>query len=181
VRTLHGIPLTSPILTLVALATRLSRRELETAVNEADKHDLIKADALAGELRRLPRHPGLARLRRLIDRQAFVLTDSELERLFLSIASAAGLPLPLTGCFVSGSKVDFFWPDLGLVVETDGLRRHRTPAEQARDRERDQAQTAAGLTPLRFTHAQIRFDPDRVRRILRATASRLDRARNSRS
>lgn len=25
-------------------------------------------------------------------------------------------------------------PDLGLVVETDGLRYHRTPAEQARDR-----------------------------------------------
>ena len=36
-----------------------------------------------------------------------------------------------------------------LVVETDGLRYHRTPAQQSRDRRRDQAHTAAGLTPLR--------------------------------
>ena len=30
---------------------------------------------------------------------------------------------------------------------------------------------AAGLTPLRFTHAQIKYEPDHVVRILRATAS----------
>ncbi len=34
----------------------------------------------------------------------------------------------------------------------DGLRYHRTPAQQAADRRRDQAHAAAGLTPLRFTH-----------------------------
>jgi very-short-patch-repair endonuclease len=58
------------------------------------------------------------------------------------------------------------------VVETDGLRYHRTPAEQARDRLRDQAHTAAGLTQLRFTHEQVRYEPDHVRRILAQTASR---------
>ena len=46
------------------------------------------------------------------------------------------------------------------MVETDSLRYHRTPAQQARDRERDQAHTAAGRTPLRFTHAQVRYEPD---------------------
>lgn len=30
-------------------------------------------------------------------------------------------------------EVDFFWPNLGLVVETDGWRYHRTPAAQTRD------------------------------------------------
>src|SRR5687767_12752761 len=70
-------------------------------------------------------------------------------------------------------EVDFFWPDLGLVVETDGLRYHRTPAQQARDRLRDQAHTAAGLTGLRFTHAQVRFSPDHVAKTLAAVASRL--------
>ncbi|HYG96295.1 MAG TPA: DUF559 domain-containing protein [Solirubrobacterales bacterium] len=70
-------------------------------------------------------------------------------------------------------EVDFYWPDLGLVVETDGLRYHRTPAEQARDRFRDQAHTASGLTQLRFTHEQVRYEPDYVRGILAQTASRL--------
>jgi len=73
---------------------------------------------------------------------------------------------------VSGFRVDFYWPDLGLVVETDGLRYHRTPTEQARDRLRDQAHVAAGLAPLRFTHWQVRYDPKQVERTLRAAAGR---------
>jgi very-short-patch-repair endonuclease len=56
------------------------------------------------------------------------------------------------------------------VVETDGLRYHRTPAEQARDHLRDQTHTAAGLTPLRFTHEQVRYEPEHVLAVLRATA-----------
>jgi very-short-patch-repair endonuclease len=64
-------------------------------------------------------------------------------------------------------------PDLGLVVETDGLRYHRTPAQQARDRRRDQVHTAAGLTPLRFTHYEVRYEPGHVERTLIRVARRL--------
>ena len=74
---------------------------------------------------------------------------------------------------VNGFRADFFWPELGLVVETDGLRYHRTPAQQARDRRRDQVHTAAGLTTLRFTHAQIRFEAAEVREVLLQVAARL--------
>jgi very-short-patch-repair endonuclease len=74
---------------------------------------------------------------------------------------------------VCGFRVDFFWPKLGLVVETDGLRYHRTAASQARDRIRDQTFTAAGLTPLRFTRAQVRYEPAHVQSTLAATAARL--------
>lgn len=71
--------------------------------------------------------------------------------------------------------IPVYWPDLGLVVETDGLRYHRTPQEQARDRLRDQAHTSAGLTPLRFTHRQVRYDPKHVERTLKTVARRLER------
>jgi len=104
------------------------------------------------------------------------MTDSELERRFLPLVDQAGLPRPLTQQRLNGFKVDFFWPGLGLVIETDGLRYHRTPAEQARDRLRDQTHTAAGLTQLRFTHAQVRYEAAHVRRTLAAIAHRLDRA-----
>jgi very-short-patch-repair endonuclease len=63
--------------------------------------------------------------------------------------------------------------DLGLVVEADSLRYHRTPAEQARDRLRDQTHAAAGLTPIRFSHGQIRFEPGHVCAVLRRVAERL--------
>lgn len=74
---------------------------------------------------------------------------------------------------MNGFEVDFYWPDLGLVVETDGLTYHWTPAAQARDRLRDQAHTAAGLTPLRFTHAQIRYEPQHVEQLLAAVVRHL--------
>jgi very-short-patch-repair endonuclease len=97
-----------------------------------------------------------------------------LERIFLPLVSQAGLPLPLTRQRLNGFRVDFFWPDLRLVVETDGLRYHRTPSQQARDQVRDQAHIAAGFTPIRFTHEQVRYEEEYVRSMLRAVARRLE-------
>jgi very-short-patch-repair endonuclease len=168
----YGIPVTTPVRTLVDMALRLDRTGIERMINEADKYDLAHPPQLREALDERAGEPGAARLRRLLDRRTFRLTKEELERRFLPLACEAGLPVPLTGQWVNGFEVDFHWPDLGLVVETDGLRYHRTPAEQARDRLRDQAHTAAGLTQLRFTHEQVRYEPDHVRRILAQTASR---------
>jgi predicted transcriptional regulator of viral defense system len=171
----HGIRTTTPICTLIDLATYLERGQLEAAVNEADKLDLTNPEELRSEIEGLARRPGLKALRETLDRRTFTLTDSELERRFLPIARRAGLPPPESGTHVNGFKVDFHWPGLRLVVETDGLRYHRTPAQQARDRLRDQTHAAAGITPLRFTRAQVQFEPEHVRATLAAVARRLGR------
>lgn len=169
----HGIPVTSPARTLVDLAPRLPPNQLEAALNEADEHDLIDPERLRSALDAMAGVTGVAVLRELLDRRTLTLTDTELERRFLPIARRAGLPPPQTQRRVNEFRVDFFWPELGLVVETDGLRYHRTPAQQARDRERDQAHTAAGLTPLRFTHEQVAFDAAHVESTLVAVVRRL--------
>jgi very-short-patch-repair endonuclease len=70
-------------------------------------------------------------------------------------------------------------PELRFVIETDGLRYHRTPAAQARDAERDQAHTAAGFARLRFSHHQVKYRPDYVKEILRATAAHLTHPKRS--
>jgi very-short-patch-repair endonuclease/predicted transcriptional regulator of viral defense system len=167
------IPVTTPVLTLIDLATCLTTPALEAAINEADNQDLVSPPRLRKAIDARRGQQGVGALRAVLDRATFVLTDSELERRFLPIAARAGLPRSRTQEKVNGFRVDFFWPELGLVVETDGLRYHRTAEEQARDRLRDQAHTAAGLAALRFTHRQVRHDPRHVERILRATASRL--------
>jgi very-short-patch-repair endonuclease len=169
----HGIPVTTPVCTLVDIASRLDPGELEAAVNEADKLDLTDPEALRDAVDEMLPRPGIGALRRLLDRRTFTLTDSELERRFLPVARKAGLPAPQTGRQVNGYEVDFYWPELGLVVETDGLRYHRTPAQQARDRIRDQAHTAAGLTTLRFTRAQVKFEQGHVQDTLATVARRL--------
>jgi very-short-patch-repair endonuclease len=167
------IPVTSPALTIIDMASDFScpKSVVERAINEADKYDLITPHDLRIELDAHPSLSGVERLRRMLDRRTFRLTREELERRFLPLARDAGLPTPLTGEWVNEFEVDFYWPKLGLVVETDGLRYHRTPAEQARDRLRDQAHTAAGLTQLRFTHGQVRYEPDHVRAVLSKTAA----------
>ena len=169
--TLRGIPVTSPVRTLIDLATFLTVRGLEAAINAADKHDLIDPETLRSALDDRHGQHGVRALREVLDPHVFVLTASELERWFLPIARRAGLPLPETGVWVNGFEVDFFWRDIGLVVETDGGRFHRTAISQTRDRKREHAHVQAGMLPLRFTHWQVRHEPARVIATLRSAAS----------
>lgn len=144
-------------------------------MNEVDAARGIELDAPS--LRRfcgLRRgEPGVKRLRALLDPETFRLSDSELERLFRPLALAAGLPQPLTKALVNGFEVDFFWAEVGLVVEADSLRYHRNGVKQARDLRRDQVHTATGLTTLRFTHWQVAHEPRHVVAILASTYSGL--------
>jgi hypothetical protein len=167
------IPVTSPVQTLIDLAARHDRITVERMVDEADRLDLLTPSALRAALADHRGEPGVARLRAWLDRRTFRLTRSRLERLFLPLAKAVGLPLPETKAWVNGFEVDFLWPDLRLVVETDGLRHHRTPAQQARDHLSDQTHVAAGFTSLRFTHEQVRYEPEHVRAVLVDVARRL--------
>ncbi len=166
-----GIPVTTPARTLLDRATEIGPLALERAVNDADKLDLIDPEALREKIEAYRGEPGVRRLRALLDRHTFRLSDSDLEIYFRPIAEAAGLPPPLSKQRVNGFDVDFLWPELGIVVETDGLP-HRTPAQQARDRVRDQAHLAAGLVPARFTHRQVRYEHPHVREVLAAIAAR---------
>ena len=153
-----GIPVTTPGATLIDLATRLGDEALERAVNQADQLDLIDPEKLRGELDHVGRRHGARRLRRLLDRYTFSFTRSELEQALIPIALRAGLGMPLTCVVVNGYEVDFYWPDLGLIVEADSLRYHRTAAKQTEDLERDQAHARAGLQCIRFSHSQIKYD-----------------------
>lgn len=173
--TVHrGIPVTTVARTILdQAATPISDASLERLVNEADVARNIDFDFRA--LRRYcdlrPGEPGVRRLRSLLDPETFRLSDSELERRFRPLAVAAGLPQPLTKAIVNGYEVDFYWPDLALVVEADSLRYHRNAIKQSRDLLRDQAHTAAGLTTLRFTHWQVAREPGYVEAILAATTA----------
>jgi very-short-patch-repair endonuclease len=168
-----GIPVTSPAQTLIDLAVDHDRITTERMVDEADRLDFISPPELRTELDRHSGQRGVARLKTWLDRRTFRLTRSRLERLFLPMARDVGLPVPETKVWVNGFEVDFFWPDLLFVVETDSLRHHRTPAQQTRDHRRDQAHAAAGFTSLRFTHEQVRYEPEYVRAVLGDVARRL--------
>jgi hypothetical protein len=168
-----GIPVTCPVRTFLDLTTVAGPKTVERAINEADKLDVIDADSLRRALDDRSGEPGVRPLREILDEHTFRLSDDELERLFRPLAAAAGLPVPLTKVMVNKFEVDFFWPKLGLVVETDGWRYHRTPSAQTRDALRFQRHTASGLTPLRFSHYQVKYQPRHVEEILAKTVANL--------
>lgn len=170
----RGIPVTSIVDTLVDVACGLTRDELEAAIGAADKLRLVTVPVLRAALDAAPPRPGVGVLKRTIDRRTYVLTHTYLERLLVPIALRAGLGKPDGQRRVGRDRVDFLW-DYGLLVEVDGATYHRTPAQQTEDRRRDQDHAVAGLTTLRFTYAQVRFEPEHVERVLRAVAARLRR------
>jgi very-short-patch-repair endonuclease len=164
----RGIRVVTVVEALVDLAYEVSDDALAQAINEADKLDLIDPDALREAVAGRNR-PGAAALRAVLS--DFTPADSPLEREFLRIVRRAGLPPPQTQAQVGRHRVDFYWPELDLVVETDGLRYHRRPAQQAADRVRDQDHFVAGVRSLRFTRAQVRHEPRRVEAVLRTAAA----------
>jgi hypothetical protein len=171
----RDIPVTTPVQTLIDLATELRPIKMERAVSEADKLELVSPVRLRALIEDHPGEPGVRPLRALLDPKTFRLSDADLEILFRPLALAAGLPTPLTKHFVNDFEVDFYWPDLGLVIETDGLQYHRTPFAQTTDLKRDQTHTASGLHTLRFSHHQVKYEPAHVMKVLRDTAKHLPR------
>ena len=98
----EGIPVTTPARTIIDLATLLQPSQLEAAVNAADKLGLIDPEQLRRKVDHHRGTDGVKALRRLLDRQTFSLTDSELERRFLRLIRRAGLPVPKTQQRING-------------------------------------------------------------------------------
>jgi very-short-patch-repair endonuclease len=169
----QGIAVTTPIQAIIDIAPGLSDAELETAINQADYHGLTTPERIWSALDDFAGQPGVRPVRDLLERHAYVVTDTELERLMVPIARRAGLPPPLTQVHVNGVRVDFYWPDLGLVVEADGARAHRNAFKQTSDRRREHAHLLAGLTVVRFTRVQVKFEPRYVEDVLRGVVEQL--------
>jgi predicted transcriptional regulator of viral defense system len=94
VGTVRNIPVTSPVQTMIDLATVQGPKTLLRSINEADKLEVIAADELRLALENYAGQPGVKALCALLDRDTFVISDEELERLFLPIAVGSDSPSP---------------------------------------------------------------------------------------
>lgn len=171
-RTRDGITVTSPERTLVDLAgSGVTRRDLERAVDEAERRRLCSLDDLEREVRRHPR-PGCAEVRALCSHHAIgsTTTRSALEERFLELCRKRGLPEPQVNVRLMRLTVDFLWPQCGVVVEVDGRATHDTRRAFQDDRDRDSLLAANGYRVLRFTWWDLTRRPgivaDRLRRVL---------------
>jgi very-short-patch-repair endonuclease len=105
-------------------------------------------------------------------------TRSELERVFLRLCRKHRFPMPLVNARIGPYTVDFYWPEQGLVVETDAYATHAGRQAFEDDRNRDLYLSAQGLTVRRFTDTQIYGQPKPVTHAVRqalASSSRYPR------
>jgi hypothetical protein len=97
----RGVPITTPVRTLIDLAKTLKGRLLEHAVDLADQRGLVDFDAL--------RQCALPSLKAVLSRYSSATTRSELEERFLKLCDDHGIPRPETNTRIEGIKVDFAW------------------------------------------------------------------------
>ena len=170
VTTVDGLPVTTAARTLVDLGAVVDDDTLERALDSAlrDRRTSLRQvnqrlEALSGGGR-----PGLARLRRVLDRRLEEGTsDSELETRCVQLLRRSGLAAPVRQheVWVGGTllaRTDLAYPRQRLLIELDGWRAHGTRRAFLADRRRQNSLVLAGWTLLRFTWADVVESPAAV-------------------
>jgi hypothetical protein len=155
-----GVPVTTLCRTLLDLASVLSRRQLERAMNEAEVRGLTDPVGLPELLRRHPRRQGNRAVRILLGARASGTTRGPLEERFADLLEGANLPAPERNASVAVGTgfltVDCLWRPQRVVVELDGRAFHDTSLAFEEDRRRDRLLHAAGWRVVRVTWRQLR-------------------------
>lgn len=158
--TRRGIPVTAPGRTAIDYAAATSYEEAERAIAEAFALRLLTEPQLRAACDRAPHRAGVAQVRAIMGQPGGSRrTRSGGERAMLRLIRAAGLPVPLTNHPVEGFNADFFWPEVGLIVEVDGGDFHRARPAFERDHRRDIVHTDAGHEVLRVSGQQLDSEP----------------------
>lgn len=177
VATRRGIPVTTPLRTILDVAPTLTERQLERAIRSAEYEHLTTVALLADAVRARPRQRGNAKLRKVLAHLGAApgQTKSDLEIEFLRFLRRHRLPMPETNQEIRlGTRrieVDCIWPERRLIVELDGRDAHLSQSAFEADRARDTALQAKGYRTARITSARMTTDAKALATQLRALTS----------
>jgi Transcriptional regulator, AbiEi antitoxin len=135
----HGIAVTTPSRTIEDIRGTIKPYLFRRALRQAE---------LAGY-----RVPHLSAVKR---------SRSDLELFFLAFCEHHHLPRPLVNHRIHGYRVDFFFPDQRVAVETDTWTYHRGSVAFEDDHARDLALRAHRITTRRYTDDQLEAASDAV-------------------
>ena len=171
-RTVDGLPVVSvERLILDAPLFRFSREEIERAIDSATRQRLVPQASLRRRALQL-HQSGYRRSRMLMEALVDAGGESFLERRFLAMVRAAGLPRPVTQrSFRRGNavaaRVDFIFPS-GLIVEVAGHATHSARAHRTHDAERSNELALQDHRVLTFTYEHVMHHEAYVIATLRA-------------
>ncbi|MBV9803587.1 MAG: DUF559 domain-containing protein, partial [Solirubrobacterales bacterium] len=164
--------------TAIDYAATASRQEAERAIAEAFAVRILNEGQLLAACDRAPNRAGVAQVRGILAQPGGPSrTRSGGEQALLRLIRAAKLPEPLTNHPVEGFTADFFWPEVGLIVELDGGDFHRPRPAFERDHRRDITHKDAGLEVIRVSGQQLERDPFYIAVVIARAYDRLSRSR----
>ncbi len=167
----NSLQVTTPSRTLLDSAPRLTKSQLEEALDGACQRGQIYLPYLSWRLSELRKQgrPGVRRVDELISRShQRQCGDSWLESAILRLLHDAGLPPPRTqvtsrpGGGGRRIRVDCLWDEQRLVVEVDGHGTHATRRQRQADAERDARLQLDGWRVIRFTYEDVVERPEHV-------------------
>ena len=170
-----GLPVTTPSRSLVDAAPRLTRDQIEAAVDVGARTGLVWVPYLrwrVDELRRQGRS-GVVKLLDVLPQEATrEREESWLERRVSKVIRDAGLPPPRCQARLRHSggaaRVDFVYEEARLVLETDGHATHATRRQRQADAERSSRLMAEGWRVVRSTYEDVVERPAYVVDTIRA-------------
>ena len=179
-RTRRGLPVVSPAAALLDLADLGDVVAVERALNEGREKKLVTQADLQRVVEGFPGRTGIPILRGFLEEQVDEdFSRKEAERIMWRLILDSGLPKPRRNVWVHGYELDFYWPDLSLNVETDGVRWHSSRRKVNRDRDRDAGLAPHGVQVLRFTWDQLKNKPLQVLARLAGTVALADHRRRT--
>lgn len=168
----RGIPVTSPMRTLLDLGAVVDKEVVRSALERALIARYCAVAAVEAELERVGRRgrPGTAVLREVLQNRALgdARPDGMLEPHMAELLEAAGLEQPRFQYEIRGEdgrvidRVDFAYVAERLAIEVDGWSFHGSPEAMTSDLRRQNRLVALGWTVLRFTWWQVMNEPERV-------------------
>lgn len=165
----NGIPVTSVARTLLDLAEVVPRRQLERAVDEAERRRLFDLKQIEAVVARNPGRRGLKPLRSVIENASEPpATRTELEHRFADFCHENDLPRPAFNVTVEGYEVDAAWLDAKVIVELDSWTFHGGREAFETDRERDTALQLARYRVIRVTWRRLTKHAARLEREMKA-------------
>lgn len=179
--TVNGLRVTSPARTVTDIALTASRDASVMVADAALKKGLVTADELEDSLARAAGRPGIKRARHamsLVDDKSESVAETLSRLTFLDF----GLPTPETQVEIFNehgaeiARVDFLWPEYGVIGECDGFGKYfdgLSPAETreklAKEKDRDAELIALGYRVIHWRWRDV-LQPARlaarIRRVL---------------
>lgn len=171
----EGMSVTRPLRTLLDLGVVLDVNRLEELLDDGLRRGWFSTTAIWRRWEQLggPLRPGGRVVQAVLERKAAGErpVGSILETRFRQLLRRTGLPEPVSQYDVYDgdelvARVDFAYPELGVVIEVDGEERHAGRSPRKRDARRDRRLVALGFRPLRFHWDDVHEDPAAVARDL---------------